>query len=260
VANSHFAEGCFESLRSFNGRFPLIDEHLQRLQNSLAWFGAALTSEQTYKLTNEIYKIDTADGDIRVRVKVSLPASYRGYIRESQGLSIGLSHNPISDDRFNQYSYKVQHHESFLRSIVTIPAIKTLQAGDLIHAQTSARENGFDDALMVNQNNLILEAASANLFWLKNGIVFTPPLAAGCLPGVMRETIIAIIKKEKLQCEESLTDITTLLEADAVFLTNSIRGIIGVEAINTSPVFGDTHKIVGHLRFKLQDKLFARNA
>ena len=88
-------------------------------------------------------------------------------------------------------------------------------------AARQAKQNKWNDALVLNTAGNIIESAIANIFWVKDGNIYTPPLAEGCVAGVMRRHLLQITPGI---AEKPLT-IDALSAADEVFLTNAIKGI-----------------------------------
>ena len=93
-----------------------------------------------------------------------------------------------------------------------------------------AQSNNWDDGLLLNEAGRVAESAIANIFYLKKNILYTPPLTEGCVEGVYRSYFM-----EKHDVVEKAVTPEELLAADAVFLTNALRGKIKVAAI------GNTH-------------------
>jgi branched-chain amino acid aminotransferase len=91
-----------------------------------------------------------------------------------------------------------------------------------------ARENKLDDAIIVNTQGRICESAIANIFIIKDDVIYTPPLSEGCVAGVMRRWLLEKsslkdhIIEQKLETED-------LFQADEFFLTNSINLLRWVE-------------------------------
>ena len=79
-----------------------------------------------------------------------------------------------------------------------------------------------------NTQNEIMESTIANIFWVKNGVIYTPPLASGCIAGVMRQRIIGLFTIT----EKPLTE-SELLDAEEVFLSNSIRKVRWIGTFGT---------------------------
>lgn len=88
-------------------------------------------------------------------------------------------------------------------------------------AARQAKAMRWNDSLIRNTNGNIIESTIANIFWIKNGVVHTPPLADGCVAGVMRRHVLQTLGNVS---ETQLTD-EALLDADEVFLTNAIKKI-----------------------------------
>ncbi len=105
------------------------------------------------------------------------------------------------------------------------------------------KENGFDDCLLINEKNALVESVSSNLFIVKNKVLFTPPLDDGCVEGIMRKQIIKISRKlnYKVIDNKSLFP-DDLIQADEVFLTNAIRGVSWVVAYKEKRFFNTTSK------------------
>lgn len=84
-----------------------------------------------------------------------------------------------------------------------------------------AKARGFDEAIRLNEHGEIASACMANVFWLKDGAVFTPSLQTGCLPGTTREFIL-----ESIVCSEVEASIDELIAADDIFLTSAGIGVV----------------------------------
>jgi len=88
----------------------------------------------------------------------------------------------------------------------------------------------------------IVEAISSNIFAVKNGVLYTPPIADGCVEGVMRKRIIEIAQTNKIAVYENSIMQNVLLGSDELFLTNSINGIKWVVAYKQKRYFNTTSK------------------
>ncbi|MCU0442276.1 MAG: aminotransferase class IV [Bacteroidia bacterium] len=95
-----------------------------------------------------------------------------------------------------------------------------------------ARENQFDDALIVNEYGHICEASSSNIFCVTQNKVLTPSLQEGCVAGVMREWVLSQLLETTFTLHEGVVTKDDLTNADAVYLTNAIYGIRQVTSIN----------------------------
>jgi branched-chain amino acid aminotransferase len=121
--------------------------------------------------------------------------------------------------------------EGLQKSSDSLANLKTSNALIYAMAARQATANKWNDALICNTCANIIESTIANIFWVKNDIIFTPPLSEGCIAGVMRRHIIARLAKNGIGVQESSLSIDGIDEIDGVFLTNAIRRIKWVQCI-----------------------------
>jgi branched-subunit amino acid aminotransferase/4-amino-4-deoxychorismate lyase len=108
--------------------------------------------------------------------------------------------------------------------------VKSCNYLEKIIALDEAKKRGFDEAVRINERGEIASACMANVFWIKDGKLFTPPIETGCLAGTTREFLI-----EELKCFETIANLRTLREADAIFLTSAGIGIRPVAKFEAKP-------------------------
>ena len=105
--------------------------------------------------------------------------------------------------------------------------IKSVNALVSVLGAIHAKENGFDNAILKNTDGNFIETTNSNLFIIKQGIAYTPPLTEGCLDGTMRKWVL-----EQVHVIERSLNSLDLKEADEVFTTNVISGITPVEVVS----------------------------
>ncbi len=103
-----------------------------------------------------------------------------------------------------------------------------------VAAAAHAKEQSWDDCLVLNSAGNICDASIANIFWVKDGEIATPPLSEGCIGGVMRRYLVNALQEKRFPIVEKVLTTETLLHADETFLTNVIRGIRPVEKFQTA--------------------------
>ncbi|HEY9217775.1 MAG TPA: aminotransferase class IV, partial [Phenylobacterium sp.] len=103
--------------------------------------------------------------------------------------------------------------------------LKTLAYLDNVLARRAAQTVGADEALICNTAGEVACAAAANVFWVKDGRLFTPALACGVLAGIVRGKLIASAHALGVECAQVRAAETDLAQAEAVFLTNSLIGV-----------------------------------
>lgn len=94
-----------------------------------------------------------------------------------------------------------------------------------------AHERGFDEVLLLNERGEISECTSANIFASQGSTVYTPPLSAGCLPGVTRELLLGGVDGGEIKVQERTLMPQDLNQMDEVFITSTTRDLLPVHAI-----------------------------
>jgi branched-subunit amino acid aminotransferase/4-amino-4-deoxychorismate lyase len=93
-------------------------------------------------------------------------------------------------------------------------------------ARAEAEARGAQEALLLNSEGYVVEAASGNLFWYERESVCTPPLASGILPGITRAVIFELVAAAGSTVVEKNITPDALVEAEGVFLTLSSYGVV----------------------------------
>ncbi|MDP3175280.1 MAG: aminotransferase class IV [Phenylobacterium sp.] len=112
--------------------------------------------------------------------------------------------------------------------------LKSLSYLDNVLARREASGGGCDEAVMLNAAGEVACAAAANIFWLREGRIFTPALACGVLAGTMRARVMAASAAAGVQVIETHGDLVELEAASAAFLTNALIGVRPVERVGTT--------------------------
>jgi branched-chain amino acid aminotransferase len=116
--------------------------------------------------------------------------------------------------------------------------LKSLDYELFAQANAQARSKGFDEALLLNRNGTIFEASRANIFWIKDKVLYTPPLSSGCLNGITRRQVVKQARSLKISVKEINLTPEILKNSDAAFLTNSLIGIKPIETITKGGYYG----------------------
>lgn len=94
-----------------------------------------------------------------------------------------------------------------------------------------AQRRGFDEVILLNEHNEVTECTAANIYCVREGKVTTPPLSAGCLPGVTRTVLLEMGEQFGVRVEEGPLRTEDLLAAEEVFITSTTREIQSVSQI-----------------------------
>ena len=92
-----------------------------------------------------------------------------------------------------------------------------------------AKENNYNNCLLLNTNKSVIEALNGNVFIVNGNTIKTAPLSDGCLKGIVREKLIEIVSKSPAyELDESSISPFELQKADEIFVTNIVQGIVPV--------------------------------
>jgi branched-chain amino acid aminotransferase len=95
-----------------------------------------------------------------------------------------------------------------------------------------AQKAGWTEVILLNERGEVAECTSANIFCVKDGVVFTPPLSSGCLEGVTRSVLLEIAAHAGISLRERMLTLQDLFIADEVFITSTNRTLLGVSEIS----------------------------
>jgi len=109
-----------------------------------------------------------------------------------------------------------------------LAGLKCASYAENLVALDHAARLGFGETLFLNTSGHLCEAATANLFLVKHGKLSTPPAKSGCLLGIARGVVIGLAQRLGIPCDEASLSMDDLHACDELFLTSSIRGLIGV--------------------------------
>jgi branched-chain amino acid aminotransferase len=123
-------------------------------------------------------------------------------------------------------NYEVELFKDFHVSKHLLSTLKTNNKMINVVASVFAKENGFDNCLLINDDKNVVEAINGNIFMKMGNQLITPPTSDGCLSGIMRKQIIAITAKmENIEIIEKSISPFDLQKADELFISNVITGI-----------------------------------
>jgi len=113
-----------------------------------------------------------------------------------------------------------------------------------VMAAAEARRNGWQHALLLNEQGLLAETDSANIFWKKDAKWYTPALESGCVAGVMRRNVIALLRTEGLFVDDSmLVQPEILQDAEEIFISNALIGIKNIHLFQQTKYPAHAEKI-----------------
>ncbi|HSU55711.1 MAG TPA: aminodeoxychorismate lyase [Candidatus Dormibacteraeota bacterium] len=225
-----YGDGLFETLRISNGRPFLWAAHLERLQRGAAFLGIPIPHGSELKVAAERLIATNGLPECLIRINVSRGAGEPGYApKGASNPTLVMTVRPLPEP--------VAHWSlvtSTLRVLADDPfsQFKTCNKLPQILARAEAEKAAGDEALLLNDEGSVVEGSSSNIFWVKDDMVFTIPLAAGALPGVTRALVMELALRLGVGIVERCISPMELRSADGVFLTLSSLGIVEAVSID----------------------------
>lgn len=232
----HYGYSVFEGIRSYktvNGETRIFKaiEHFDRLRNSADAINMPYhwTTEELIEATYEVLKRNSFQ-DAYIRPVVYAPANMRFDVNERSFIVIeAWEMQPFLGDKLLRIMTS-----SFQRPNPKGFKIHAKAAGHYVNsllASQEAKANGYDEALLLDMNDYVAEAPGANLFYEKDGKMFTPALG-NILPGITRATVLEICEETGIHVEEKFFTLDELKQADAAFFCGTAAEVIGFESLD----------------------------
>lgn len=215
-------DGLFDTVAVFNRTGFRLGEHWDRMADGAARLGIPLDRATLDRAASALIEASTDDHGV-LRVTVTRGAGPRGLAppRDALPTIFGTLAPWKADMAFRSISLATSSIRR--NSFSPLSRIKSLAYLDNVLAVKEAIERGADDALLLNQAGAVACSSAGNIFVVRGSRLLTPPVQDGILPGIMRGLVLGLARKIGLSVAESSVSPQQLLDADAVFVTNSVR-------------------------------------
>jgi len=221
-----YGDGFFETIKFFNGSLFNFQNHFQRII-----FSANLLDLEfnltILEIENLITKVVNINNLVSGSAKVIVYRDAKGkYLPNSNKSSFYIFCNKNSSNLFllNTKPLKIGLYKENFKSNSPLSNIKSLNSLIYVLASIYAKKNYYDDVLILNSNNRIIESTNSNLFLVLDNVIYTSSLTDGCVDGTMRKLILDILKRKYTILIESISE-SQLLNSSEIFLTNSLSGV-----------------------------------
>ena len=258
----HYGSGVFEGIRAYKTEqgtavFRLKD-HVDRLFNSakILRMDIPYTKEEITKAIKETIKVNKLDS-CYIR-----PLVYRGF--KKLGLNPFTCPVKVMIAAWEWGAYLGEEAlakgikaiiSSWQRSHINSTSAKAKICGNYINsifANMEASESGVEEAILLDSNGYVAEGPGENIFWIKDGIVFTPPLTS-VLEGITRKTVIKIASDMNFKIKEEFIARDVLYLADEAFFAGSAAELTPIREIDHHSIGSGSR---GPISKQLQEKLF----
>lgn len=241
----HYGTSIFEGIRAYWNNENLfifrLDEHLQRFRNSGEFYSISLnfTNEQIKNAIINLCKKNKMKKSCYIR-----PFYFIGdyginlHVTKEAPTNVAIFTFPFGD-LFNKNGITACVTSWRKFSDMSTPPLAKMGGNYLnsILATQEAKRNGYDEAILLDQNSNVSEAPGENIFIVRNDKIITPPLNSSTLEGLTRDAIITVAKEFGYEVNEREITRSELYTSDEIFLTGT--------AAEITPIIKIDNKIIG---------------
>ena len=253
-----YGDGLFETIRIHDGRPFLWAWHMMRFMDGSESLGIALP-QSTESLLGNVRELTSRNGvtESLVRITLSRGVGQRGYgLTGDEQPTLLITQHPLPQSLSKPLSLVT----TTARIAVDDPLamVKSANKLDSVLAKREAMRQRADDGLILNSDGNVTEISSANVFWVENGALRTPPISDGVLPGVTRRLVIDLAPALGQAVREESAAPDRLQQAEAGFVTSAATGIRAIGQVDSTAL--GSHPLVGQLQDAYEAELARHDA
>jgi len=227
-----YGDALFETIKVVHSKLLFWEDHYFRLMASMRILRMPIPQSFTpeyleTQLLETIKASQLEEATARIRLTVYRTGEGR-YLPKEQGVGFYAFAEALSTPFYtlSDGPYEVELYKDHYVNPDLLSTLKTTNRAINILGSIYAEENDYQSCLLLNQHKNVVEGLHGNLFLVKDNHIKTPPLADGCLRGIIRKQLLGIIPLMKeYTFEEAAISPFELQKADELFLTNAIIGI-----------------------------------
>jgi branched-chain amino acid aminotransferase len=260
----HYGSGVFEGIRAYETSRGAavwhLEEHLKRLFRSAKLYHMDIPYS-VEAITEGVKDVIRANGLHACYVR---PLVLRGYGEMGVNplnapVNVVIAVWPwgayLGEDALEQgVRIKISSWRRNSQNSLPAAAKATGQYINSVLAKVESLKAGYDEAIMLNEAGMITDGSGENVFVLRDGVLFTPPISAGCLDGITRQSVMAIARDLGYEVREENLVRTDLYNADEAFFTGTAAEITPIREVDDR-VVGEGHR--GPVTKELQGAFFS---
>ena len=232
-----YGDGVFEGIRVYNSRIFELQAHIRRLYESAMAIrlDMPMNKDKLIRAVEETVKANNIiNGYIRLVVTRGVGnLGLNPFVCKEAGLFIIADNIQLYPEELYEKGMKVISATTVRNHPLAIsPQVKSLNYLNNIIAKIEAIDSNVPEAIMYNHEGYVAEATGDNVFIIKNGVIFTPPVEAGALGGITRGIVIKLAREENLEVIEKNLTRFDLYVSDEFFLTGTAAEVIGIVEID----------------------------
>ena len=234
-----YGDGLFETVRVFNGKPFRLAQHLERLVRGADYLRIKLpfTPRELDRFATQLIE-KNARPDAILRVTLTRGPGERGYTPKGANTPtlVMTLHTAAALDPVNPPQWRLATSTHRIPVSDALASFKTGNKLLQVVARLEAEANGADEALILNTNGEVAEAAGANVFWVDHEQICTVPAGRGGLPGITQAVILEICEVLGLPTSKRVIKPEALRHAEGIFLSQSALGVVCITSFDGEPV------------------------
>jgi branched-chain amino acid aminotransferase len=222
--------GLFTTIRISRGEAFAYERHWRRLEKDAALIRLPM-SYTAAKVRVHLHEVIRANNVVEGCARIYLIFNQVGFWRSDERqppVDLIIYSAPLPEYR-EPVRLGLRAHGR--HAAAPLAGVKSISWLPNVWAVGEAQKEGFDEVVLLNERGEVAECTAANIFAVKNGKIYTPPLNAGCLEGVTRGILSEIAPEAGVHVVEQALRPDDLYSADEVFISSTNRNIIGVGEI-----------------------------
>ncbi|MBI2168749.1 MAG: aminotransferase class IV family protein [Actinobacteria bacterium] len=222
-------DGVFETIQATRGVPFAYTRHYRRLVHSAEALGLRVPPSETVRAAIDEVLTANALSEARVRVTVTGGLQPLGSERVESPPTVVVAAGPVpriaptADVVISPWPRNEKG---------ALTGLKTISYAENVRALAYARERGASEVIFPNTRGELCEGAAVNVFLVRDGVLATPPLSAGCLDGVTRALLIELCPGAGIELREEPIPIGDLASADEAFLTSTLRNLQAIAHVD----------------------------
>ena len=250
-----YGDGLFETVRAYAGWVFGLEHHLARLKKGADQIGIPFEDDvsEWRQVMGELLRrnrLQAADASLRLTVTRG-PDVLGSLLPPDASLSptLLLVTRPLDAGIAERQQVGIGTVTVHWGSPFNPFQIKSLDYLYNMLAMAQAHREGAQEALFVDRDGCVVEGTTSNLFSFSKGVLMTPPLSSGLLPGITRDVIIELAKKEDLTVSEAPVHLNDLLAVEEAFLTGSLKEVMPLITVDGRTIgTGSPGTVTQHLQ------------
>lgn len=221
-------DGCFEALRSYDGVAFAVEAHLDRLMNSATVLGMEEMLPDRRSITDWVATAAADGGDCVVRV-IATRGGTDAHIDAPPRLIVFWEELPLLPPSMTLIEISAPWHSGGFPW--KLAGVKGLSYGPNMASVRMAKSAGFDDALLISREGIMLEGPTNSVGWVVDGVVETPSLDLGILSSITRTVTLEVAADLGIEVRQGRFPTERLARAQEFFVLSTVKEVMPVSRV-----------------------------